>query len=382
MWVEKNGPTWRIRDRIGDKKVTVEEGYPTKTAAKTAMINLQSDQLKGDLITSKDGQRTVKEWAEEWWLGHKIGLKPNTIRSESSRLECHIIADLGGVRLADLTPATIQMWVADMVTEGLGAKSVHNIHGLLHTVMGYAVDNRLIRSNPCERTKLPIVVHREMKFLTEVESQRLLKAMPDRFRDVVLTFLGTGMRFGELAGLQVRRFDAFTRSLMVVESLVDRGLVLGTPKSRSSRRPITVPEDVLSALAARAVGKSGLEWIFQQPRGGPLRYNYFYQRIWQSAIIEAGLPGLRIHDLRHTHAAWLISANMPLTAIQRRLGHKSIAVTSDRYGHLLPEVDDDIVDALDLALRGQSPRGKLGAVTGLPVSTHVCSCSTVPAQAA
>lgn len=382
MWVEKNGPTFRIRELIGDKKVTLGAGYETRTAAKDAMTGLRSDQLRGDLINPQDGKRLLKSWATEWWIGHQIGLKPNTVRTEGCRLEGHVIADLGELALSEITPAVVQTWVADMMAGGLGAKSVHNTHGLLHTVLSYAVDNRLIRTNPCERTKLPLVEHREMRFLTETEAQRLLDAMPAQYRDVVVMFLGTGMRWGEVAGLQVRRFDAFTRTLMVIESLVDRGLILGTPKSRAGRRAIATPDDVTDALIKRSAGKSGTDWMFQQPRGGPMRHGYFYMKVWQPAAKKAGLAGLRIHDLRHTHAAWLISANMPLTAIQRRLGHKSIAITSDRYGHLMPEVDDDIVGVLNLALKGHSPRGKLGESAVMERRTTACNCAQLPAQRA
>lgn len=368
MWIEKNGKTWRIRELAGDKKIDVESGYVTRTAAKEALKRFEVQKLDGTLIPKDAGRERLAAIAREWWDRIKIGLKPTSLRSEGGRLEGHIIADLGHMRIEDVTPAVVQGWVNDMYQE-LAAKSVHNSHGQLYALMDWAVYERRIRANPCARTALPELVDHEMRFLTEDEALRLVDATPTQHRDIVQTFLGTGMRFGELAGLQVRRFKPDTRSLLVIESLVDRGLILGTPKSRSGRRAMSVPEQTFDVLLQRIEGKAETDWIFRQPRGGPLRHGYFYTKVWQPTILKAGLPGLRMHDLRHTHAAWLISANVPLTAVQRRLGHKSIAVTSDRYGHLLPEVDEDIAEVLNRALLGQRRRGNLGEANGAQMNT-------------
>src|SRR5690606_39678910 len=93
------------------------------------------------------------------------------------------------------------------------------------------------------------------------------------------------------------------------------------------------------SLAPLVAGKGRDDLVFTAVKGGPVRYRVF-RSTWVKACAAAGLEGLRIHDLRHTHAAWLISAGVPLTAIQRRLGHASLAVTSDLYGHLMPAVDE------------------------------------------
>jgi integrase len=97
-------------------------------------------------------------------------------------------------------------------------------------------------------------------------------------------------------------------------------------------------------------GKQSDEYVFTSRSGAPLRHQNFMTRVWQPALSRAELLGLRIHDLRHTHTAWLISAGRPLPSIQRRLGHRSITTTIDRYGHLLPDVDAGDLIALDAAL--------------------------------
>lgn len=377
MWIEKNGKTWRIRELVNGSKVDLAKGYTTKTAARHAMTDLAADQLRGDLILPQDGRETLAGWVARWWPARSIGMKPNTFRSEGSRLQRDIVAPLGDLALNDITALVVQSWVAGL-SKRLAPKSVRNSHGLLYSVMAGAVDERLIRANPCTKTRLAEVPRKEMRFLTEVEAERLLDAMPASHRDVILTLLGTGLRWGEIAGLKVMRFDPFERRIYVAEALADREMVLALPKSSLSRRMVSVPDDVLDALITRAGSRPAGEWLFQQPLGGPLRYTLF-RRMWTRAIQKADLPGLRIHDLRHTHAAWLISAGLPLTAVQRRLGHSSITVTSDRYGHLLPAVDAEAIEVLNRSLKR---RGTVGESDATSVSLGIPQSSVVPDQAA
>jgi integrase len=133
---------------------------------------------------------------------------------------------------------------------------------------------------------------------------------------------------------------------------------------------------VAAALAGLVAGRDRDEQLFLTPTGKTVRTRNF-RRTWQKALKRAGLEGLRIHDLRHTHAAMLISAGRSLTAIQRRLGHSSIAVTSDLYGHLREEVDEGILAAVEEALagvdldalsgRGRGRAGRRRRVTPSPV---------------
>lgn len=364
MWIEKNGPTWRIRDEVGSKKVTVAKGFPTRTSAKVALAKLTAEKLGGTLVLPS--KTTVGQWVQRWWERHSPGLKPTARRSEESRVRIHIIPNLGVHKLDDLTPDVVQAWVWD-IAEDLSPKSVRNVHALLHAAMAQAVVDRVIRENPCLSSKMPVAEYHEMRFLTEPEAQRLLSAIKAEHRDIPLTVLGTGLRWGEMAGLRVKRVDVLERKLTVMETLVrvpgaENGVEVSTPKTRAGRRTISLPADVTDALIGRTAARDGEEWVFTRgaddPR--PLCHTGWWHEVWKPAVVEAGLKGLRFHDLRHTHVAWLISGGVPLTAIQRRLGHASISITSDRYGHLLKAVDDDVLDVLDLALKGRERRGNLG----------------------
>lgn len=367
MWVERNGKTFRIRDLVNGQKVTLKAGYATKTAAKNAMTELRADDLRGESLVPRGGEMTLADWLDSWLPAYEVSLKPSAVHSELSRIDNHIRALLGHLELGDIDHLTVQRWVADLLrgrgpaTAGgkrkrrpLSPKTTRNCHGLLFKIMQAAVKAKLIRTNPCTDTKLPAKVHHEMRFLTEPEFARLLAALPTHWRPLVLLLVSTGLRWGEAIGLRVGRVDLLAKPprLTVVEQLQEAPstgeLIFVSPKSERSRRTVTFTAKVAEALAGLVIG-GRLSMVFLAPRGGMVRTRNF-RRVWAAATKAAGLEGLRIHDLRHSHAAWLISAGVPLTAIQHRLGHSSIAITSDLYGHLLPVVDENILAAVEAAL--------------------------------
>lgn len=368
MWVEKHGPTWRVRDTQAGRKVTLASGYPTKTAAKAALATLRADELRGDALVPRGGRITLADWLGAWWPGYEAGLKPTARASEGARMRNHIRDRLGHLSLDDIDPLAVQRWVSQLAQGGgvlpggrarrpLKGKTIRNCHGLLHKILGAAVRQRLIRANPCGDTALPEIVPYEMRFLTEPEAARLLAAVPAHWRPLVLLLVSTGLRWGEACALRVRDVDVLAGRLQVHRSAheaADGSIVYGTPKTARGRRTVTFPPAVGAALAGLVAGKVRDALVFTSPMGMAVRTSNF-RRGWVKWTAAAGLAGLRVHDLRHTQAAWLISAGVPLTAISQRLGHSTIAVTDGVYGHLLPQVDAGIIAAVEAALAHVDP---------------------------
>jgi integrase len=177
-----------------------------------------------------------------------------------------------------------------------------------------------------------------MRFLTANEVSDLAGAIDQRYRALALTAAYTGCRFGELAGLKTHRLDLLRRTLTVTEALSEvRGQVrLAAPKSAAARRQVTLPkflaEKLNHHLATWPPSTDG--FVFAAPQGGPLLRRNFRRRAWLPAVrASVGAP-LRVHDLRHTHAAFLIAQGEHPKVTQTRLGHSSIKVTLDTYGHL------------------------------------------------
>lgn len=366
MWPEKHGKTYRIRDEVGGRKVTLESGFRTKTEAKDAMVRLRADQLRGDALVPRGGRLTLGEWLDVWQPAWEAGLKPSSAVSEPARIRNHIRPGLGRHQLDDITPTVVQAFVSRLSLK-LAPKTVRNVHGLLHKIMEAAIHARLIRANPAAHTILPRRIRREMRFLTEPEIGRLLANTPEHWRPLVLLLVTTGLRWGEAVGLRVGDVDVLGGRLTVLQALHElagsASIVFTEPKSEMSRRTVTFDKKTAGALAGLVHGPR-CDLVFTTPTGKPVRIRNFRRSTrkhadgsprlmgWSKWTDAAGLAGLRIHDLRHTHAAMLISANVPLTGVQRRLGHSSIAVTSDLYGHLLPAVDEGILAAIETALAG------------------------------
>lgn len=372
MWVEKNGPVWRIRDERAGKKITISTGYRTKTAAKLAKTGFEADALRGDALVPRGGQVLLDEWIDAWQPAWEAGLKPTSAESEPARIRNHIRPLLGHVPLERVDEMAVQRWVAELgrgvpdpddpkkwIRRPLKPKTIRNCHGLLYKVLAAAVRAKLIRSNPCTSTTLPKRVHHEMRFLTEPDIARLVACLPPHWRPLVLLLVATGLRWGEATALRVGDVDllAGKPTLTVLRTRYEApgGEILFTePKTAASRRTVTFNKMAADALVPLVAGHDRRHLIFTAVRGGTLRVNNF-RRNWLTATEAAGLAGVRVHDLRHTHAAILISAGVPLTAIQRRMGHSSIVVTSDLYGHLLPQVDEGILAAIDAAMVQVSP---------------------------
>lgn len=377
MWVEKHRKIWRIRDLVDGKQVTVSPvgGYDTKTAAKDAMSTMRAEQITGTGVVPRGGERLMGDFLTEWWGDQESTYEK--VRSKSSIegvMERYIRRMLGSLTLDQITAVIVQRWVNDLTAgrtkvrspRPLAAKTVRNAHGLLHQILDAAVlKYKLIRHNPCELTKLPEDYGAEMRFLTHAEAERLVMAIPEHYRPLIVFLLGTGVRWAEALGLRVKNVDVLARKVTILKQTTELAGRFHDedPKSKRGRRTLTLPATALDAVIPLVV-LDGVQddrerRIFLGPRGGMIRREKFY-KIWHTATAAAGVEGLRIHDLRHTHISWLISAGVPLTAISRRAGHASIAITSDRYGHLLDEVDERLVDAAEKALSLIDLGGKVG----------------------
>ena len=240
-------------------------------------------------------------------------------------------------------------------------KTISNVHALVSSILSDAVTDRIIDRNPAvgAMPSLPDSKTEEMVFLSPVEFAVLLEQVQgSREKALVQMLAGTGLRWSEATALQVHDVDLDVRQAVDVRRAWKRrgsAFVLGSPKTNRSRRSLGLSSELVMALAPLTAGRDPGEFLFTTATGRPIRHNNFFNRVWKPAVIDARHAGLpkapRIHDLRHTHASWLIDAKVSLPAIQRRLGHESITTTIDRYGHLAPEHVDEINAAVDRALR-------------------------------
>jgi integrase len=262
-----------------------------------------------------------------------------------------VLPALGACRLGAIPPDQIENWLNDELEAGIAASSVHRHYRTLRRVLQVAVDKQKILSNPCDRVEPPRVPKREMVFLDWGQAVALAEAHSDRFRALIYLAVDSGMRWSELIGLRRAKLDLRLHKVRVTEQLIrlqTNEWVRKEPKTPASLRSITISSvtaDLLSEHVERfaSVGVDGL--VFPNAAGHPIAAASFWNNHFSRAQRLSGVT-CRFHDLRHSSVALAIAEGAHPKAIQARMGHSSINVTLDRYGHLFPELDEALATSL------------------------------------
>jgi integrase len=286
-------------------------------------------------------------------------------------LKLHVYPTFGDLPVSAIRPSAVQAWISGLPLAPTSAKVAL---GYLSSVFRAAVRDRLVAANPCDGASVP-PARRHQMWIPDLATVQVLRShLPERYRVVVDLVAGSGMRQGEVFGLEV---DALTflgaPAVSVCQQLVclsPHPPYLDEVKSEASQRVIPlakVTTDALAAhLAAYPVREAEIEdqsnprnpvirtvrLVLTTGTGGPVTRSQWSQ-IWRPAARAAGVPARAgLHVLRHFYASALIRHGESVKTVQRRLGHSSAAMTLDTYTHLWPDSDDRTRDAVAQALSG------------------------------
>src|SRR5712692_1950474 len=312
-------------------------------------------------LIATDPQQTMKTYLEKWVEQViKLTRKPNTYKAFRSAVNAHLIPALGYMKLQQLKVKHLQAFFAER-QERLKPGTLRVIQSALNSALDNAVKLGLVARNVAKLVDLPHVERYEGQVLTEEQAQRLLEVARGSCLDVLLLVaLTTGMRRGELLALHWNDLDD-TKGMLQVRRNVSRmpgiGLVEREQKTKAGRRKIALPDVVLVALREHEKAqqqtreKAGERWqedglIFSNKYG---RFSHPDHMLYQfkKLLKDAGLPVVRFHDLRHSVATILLVAKIDLKVVSELLGHSSIAVTADIYGHVLPEMQREVINKMD-----------------------------------
>jgi integrase len=337
--------------------------FTSRRAAERAAQREEQRVLGGGWHDRKLGEIPFRQFGENDWLPSKH-IEATTRAAYVSNLNKHFYPFFGNQPMYRITPSLVQDWVTKATADGLSPRSIHKYHTMLHSIFKRAVRDQLIVANPCEHTELPKVIARKSRTLTPGEFDTLIHAIPERHRLMIETAVETGMRWGELIALRPRHVDFLRRTITVEETIVEvskkhsptgqRYVVKPYPKDNKPRT-FGVDEHLVNALAAH-IDASGIgrdELLFATTEGTPISRNTFRTRVWLPAVKASGVDfAVRIHDLRHAHASWLLACGSDLRSVMERMGHAQIQ-TTQKYLHALPEADQKNLDALARARRRQ-----------------------------
>jgi integrase len=339
--------TWqaRYRDPAGHQR---KRSFQRKTDAEHFLTGVEHSQLVGSYIDPAAGRLTVGQWSTRW-LASQSHLKPSTTARYEGIVARHVMPTWGDVPLSGVSHADVAAWVTRLSASGLAGSTVRYIHRVLALILALAVKDGRLARNPAASVRLPKAARTEKRYLTHEQVAALAEAAGDR-RLVVLALAYTGLRWGELAGLRVKRVDLMRRRIEVVEAVTEvRGhLSWGTPKNHQ-RRSVPIPRSLVDDLAVHMAGKGPDELVFTSTKGHVLRNLNFRRDVFDRAARSAGLDGLTPHELRHTAASLAVSAGASVKSVQRMLGHASAAMTLDVYSGLFDDDLDAVADRLDAA---------------------------------
>lgn len=298
---------------------------------------------------SRERPQTLRDYADRW-LAERDGLRPRTRTHYRWLLDSRILPELGDVPLAALTGPRVRSWHAAMGSAAPTSRA--HAYTLLKTVLGTAVDDRLIDHNPCHvRGAGQTRRQSRTQTLTPAELGRLADAMPDRLRPMVLLAGWCGLRFGELAALTAADIDPNAGTVSVTKAVVRVGGTpeLGSPKSDAGVRIVTIPPHVLPQVVA-ALPDQHDAVLFPGARGGYLQPATLYRHYYK-ARAAIGRPTLRFHDLRHTGLTLAALSGATLADLMRRAGHTTAGVAV-RYQHAVDGRDRDLAAALSRLASG------------------------------
>ncbi|MBB6170734.1 integrase [Nocardiopsis mwathae] len=361
---------YKVPYRDGDGKQT-SQTWDTLTQAKEFRDLVRGQKNSGILQDFKAGRITVSAWGAEWLSTIKATRRPSTHATYRTWVNRYILPELGGMTLNAVTPHDIQRAVNAWATRhGLSAWTVRLIYRACKGLFQEAADAGRIPASPCRNVRLPEVHTSEVVPFTVAEVEAIAEEITPRYRLLVVMGACLGLRIGELLGLTWDRIDLEAGTVSVDRQLQDGRL--SPAKTRTSIRRVPLSQRVITELRTHrdlyppqtvsveqdgAPGRTEVEPVFRSPRGGmanPATVRYRFRKACTAAGLRPEVPH-KLHNLRHTFASVCIEHNTSPKKIQTWMGHASISVTMDVYGHLMNSSDDSLRSAMDAAFGTDAP---------------------------
>jgi integrase len=327
-------------------------GFKTMRDAERARVELLSRVDQGAYV--EPSRLTVAAFLRDQWLpGLKPQMRPGSWEEHRSKVEVHVIPAFGGERLQRLGPAHLNQLYAHLLERGLSAQRVLLVHATIRRALADAVKWDYVPRNVALLASPPRPRRPELKTWTAPQLRSFLEHVrSDRLYAMWLLAASTGMRRGEVLGLRWVDVDLDTARVGVRQTLVavNHQVVVSEPKTSKGRRSVALDPATVEALRIHRKGQltERLAWgpawtdsglVFTRQDGRPLHPNAV-TRAFGRHVLAAGVPVIRLHDLRHTHATLALAAGVHPKVVQERLGHANIAITLDIYSHAVPALEE------------------------------------------
>lgn len=358
---------WRISIELGKDPKTGKRRRKFKTVngtkkeAQKVMLEMVQKYEKGNFNEAEN--ITVEEYLKKWLYEYKKNdLSKTTFIDYKNIIGNHLAPYLGNLKLKDIEERHIIKYQNDKLQNGridgnggLSKRSVQYHHRVLSQALKHAVfPYKLIENNPCRSINAPSPKNTEVFPLSQNQANKLLDSLKNNlnFYTLIYVALYTGLRRGELLALRWKDIDLDNKRLSVRRSVVEisgEGLIYKEPKNENSKRAVDFDEDVANIL--NYYRKRQFKYykndaiVFLHKDGSVIRPDYVTKKYKKEAK-KLGLNKTRFHDLRHTHASWLLQLGENPKVVQERLGHHDVSITLDIYSHVIPSMQKDAVKKL------------------------------------
>jgi integrase len=350
-------------DEKGKKKYKWFSGFSTKKEAQKALAQKLHEINTGTYVDSSKDR--LSEYLEKWLEYKRSRIKQRTYEIYKRTIRLHVDPHVGKIKLIDLKSAHLRDLYNKLAQKSLSNRYISQIHTLLHDALKTAVKWDLVPRNVSDMVDPPRPERKKFNVWSLEDVQRFLNApevKEHRFYVAFLLALTTGMRQGEILGLQWRDIDFANNTIHVQRTLtrIGDGETFGPPKSESSNRVIYVPPEVIEVLRKHKAKQNevkllmgaaynNLDLVIARTNGNIVT-QAFLRKKFVDLITKLDMPYIRFHDLRHTHATIMLELGEKLKVIQDRLGHSALTTTADIYTHVSKTLQKGSADILSEAI--------------------------------
>ncbi|MDM5223005.1 site-specific integrase [Peribacillus sp. NJ11] len=345
----------------GKRKQILRRGFESKQDANNEMIRLKAEILENEFLDLT--HMTYGKYMEEWLQERKSRLQASTFEIHSIFYRNVIKPRLGLLKLQQIAPIQIQKFVTDLVNNtSYSEHTVHLIFRIVSASLKKAKILKLIKDNPTTGITLPKIKRTELNvwslehvnfFIRKAKNIKRLTRCHIGF----LLSIFTGMRQGEILGLRWKDIDFEAQIIFVRQTLTQNAEIKAGAKNEASVRSIYIPSKLVDELRIQRkliieekllLGSSyhDFDLVICTKSGKPMIPRNFRKEFY-NLTEKIGLPKIRFHDLRHTHATILIQQNVNVKLISERLGHADIETTLNTYSHVLPDMQKSVSEKLD-----------------------------------
>lgn len=349
VYKDEEKGTWYVRtyhktvDNDGKKisKQKMKRGFATKREAK---------QWEAQFMATEEVAMNVllKNFVEIYFTDKKMELKERTTTKKRYMMEKYILPYLGERPMNEITPADIIWWQNAMREKGFADTYLRMIQNQMTSLFTHATNIYGLTDNPCKKVKkMGKSDADELSFWTRAEYDQFIDtfAKDDRYYALFETLFWTGMREGEILALTAKDIDFYNNQIRINKTYhrAKGQDIITTPKTENSVRTIDAPQFLIDEL------KSYMNSLYKYPeteRLFPISARAV-QKMMKQHMELARVKQIRVHDLRHSHVAYLIHEGVEPLLIKNRLGHKDIRITLNTYGHLYPNEQKKLAEMLN-----------------------------------